>query len=43
MKFKYIVESAGIKATIRLERGLDIDAACGQLTGKYMKNSTPSV
>ena len=35
MKFKYIVESAGIKATIRLERGLDIDAACGQLTGKY--------
>ena len=35
MKFKYIVESAGYKATIRLERGLDIDAACGQLTGKY--------
>lgn len=35
MKFKYIVESSGIKATIRLERGLDIDAACGQLTGKY--------
>ena len=35
IKFKYIVESAGIKATIRLERGLDIDAACGQLTGKY--------
>ena len=35
MKFKYIVESAGLKATIRLERGLDIDAACGQLTGKY--------
>ena len=38
MKFKYIVESAGIKATIRLERGLDIDAACGQLTGKYLNN-----
>lgn len=38
MKFKYIVESAGIKATIRLERGLDIDAACGQLTGKYYNN-----
>ena len=37
MKFKYIVESAGLKATIRLERGLDIDAACGQLTGKYCK------
>lgn len=38
MKFKYIVESAGYKATIRLERGLDIDAACGQLTGKYYQN-----
>lgn len=37
MKFKYIVESAGLKATVRLERGLDIDAACGQLTGKYKK------
>lgn len=36
MKFKYIVESSGLKATIRLERGLDIDAACGQLTGKYL-------
>ncbi len=39
MKFKYIVESAGYKATIRLERGLDIDAACGQLTGKYLKTN----
>ena len=38
MKFKYVVESAGYKATVRLERGLDIDAACGQLTGKYYKN-----
>ncbi len=40
MKFKYVVESSGIKATIRLERGLDIDAACGQLTGKYAKNNS---
>lgn len=38
MKFKFIVESVGLKATIRLERGLDIDAACGQLTGKYYNN-----
>lgn len=34
MKFKYILEHAGKKVTIRLERGADIDAACGQLAGK---------
>ena len=34
MKFKYFLESAGKKVTIRLERGADIDAACGQLAGK---------
>ena len=34
MKFKYLLESAGKKVTIRLERGADIDAACGQLAGK---------
>ncbi len=34
MRFKYILESAGKKVTIRLERGADIDAACGQLAGK---------
>ena len=34
MKFKYILEQAGKKVTIRLERGADIDAACGQLSGK---------
>ena len=33
-KFKYLLEAAGKKVTIRLERGLDIDAACGQLSGK---------
>lgn len=33
MKFKYILEHCGKKVTIRLERGSDIDAACGQLTG----------
>ena len=33
-KFKYLLEIAGKKVTIRLERGLDIDAACGQLSGK---------
>jgi len=34
LKFKYILEQKGKKVTIRLERGADIDAACGQLAGK---------
>ncbi len=34
MLFKYILEASGKKVTIRLERGADIDAACGQLAGK---------
>ncbi len=34
MKFKYILEAAGKKVTVRLERGADIDAACGQLSCK---------
>lgn len=34
-KFKYILEQSGKKVTIRLERGSDIDAACGQLSNKY--------
>ena len=34
MKFKSLMEHSGKKVTIRLERGADIDAACGQLRGK---------
>ncbi|MCQ2738646.1 MAG: 23S rRNA (adenine(2503)-C(2))-methyltransferase RlmN [bacterium] len=34
MKFKCILEHSGKKVTVRLERGADIDAACGQLKGK---------
>ena len=34
MKFKYLLEHSGKKVTVRLERGADIDAACGQLRGK---------
>jgi len=34
MTFKYLLESSGKKVTVRLERGSDIDAACGQLAGK---------
>jgi len=34
LKFKYILEASGKKVTVRLERGADIDAACGQLASK---------
>ena len=37
-RFKKIAERSGRTVTIRLERGTDIDAACGQLHNK-MKNS----
>ena len=37
MKFKYLLEHSGKKVTVRLERGADIDAACGQLRGKLNK------
>ena len=33
-KFKYILEQSGKKTTVRLERGADIAAACGQLAGQ---------
>lgn len=39
MKFKYILEASGKKVTIRLERGADIDAACGQLSSKKINCS----
>lgn len=33
-RFKYILEKSGKKTTVRLERGADIAAACGQLAGQ---------
>lgn len=36
MKFKYLLEHSGKKVTVRLERGADIDAACGQLRGEVL-------
>ena len=39
MKFKYLLEHSGKKVTVRLERGADIDAACGQLRGKNNQNN----
>ena len=38
LKFKYILEASGKKVTVRLERGADIDAACGQLASKAKQN-----
>ncbi len=34
--FKYILERSGKKVTVRLERGADILAACGQLSGQAL-------
>ncbi len=39
-KFKYVLEQSGKKVTVRLERGSDIDAACGQLSNKMNDNIT---
>jgi 23S rRNA (adenine2503-C2)-methyltransferase len=33
-KFKNYLEQKGVSVTIRMSRGKDIDAACGQLAGK---------
>jgi 23S rRNA (adenine2503-C2)-methyltransferase len=32
--FKAVLEEHGVPATVRLTRGRDIDAACGQLAAK---------
>jgi len=37
VKFKDILEKAGIQATVRREMGSDINAACGQLRKKYIE------
>ena len=39
LKFKYILEASGKKVTTRLERGADIDAACGQLSAKVKEKN----
>lgn len=38
-KFKRLAESTGKTVTIRLERGTDIDAACGQLHNAFEKGA----
>jgi 23S rRNA (adenine2503-C2)-methyltransferase len=42
LQFKRIAESSGKTVTIRLERGTDIDAACGQLHNSYSSSSSSS-
>ncbi len=42
-RFRQILESAGIETTQRVERGHDIDAACGQLRGRHWGRPTPRV
>ncbi len=37
--FVKILHSHGVKATVRLEKGHDIDAACGQLRLRQLRNS----
>jgi 23S rRNA (adenine2503-C2)-methyltransferase len=42
-RFRQILESAGIETTQRMERGHDIDAACGQLRGRHQGKPVPLV
>lgn len=42
-KFKEILEEFGVQATTRREMGNDIDAACGQLRNKELKNKYNSM
>lgn len=42
-RFRQILESAGIETTQRVERGHDIDAACGQLRGRHRGRPIPLV
>ncbi|MCX7925329.1 MAG: 23S rRNA (adenine(2503)-C(2))-methyltransferase RlmN [Fimbriimonadales bacterium] len=40
-RFREILETAGVETTQRVERGHDIDAACGQLRGKHRGKPLP--
>ena len=39
--FQSVLQAAGVSTTIRATRGLDIDAACGQLRARQLQ-ATPS-
>jgi 23S rRNA (adenine2503-C2)-methyltransferase len=38
-RFKETLEQAGIRCTIRMRRGIDIQAGCGQLAGSAVKEN----
>ncbi|MFQ3610343.1 MAG: 23S rRNA (adenine(2503)-C(2))-methyltransferase RlmN [Fimbriimonadales bacterium] len=40
-RFRQILEQAGVEVSQRMERGHDIDAACGQLRGKHRGKPIP--
>jgi 23S rRNA (adenine2503-C2)-methyltransferase len=40
-RFRAVLEAAGIETTQRVERGHDIDAACGQLRGRHLGKPIP--
>jgi 23S rRNA (adenine2503-C2)-methyltransferase len=40
LAFYDTLKKQGINCSIRLEQGVDIDAACGQLRSKQIKKST---
>ena len=41
--FKAALEEHGLRATVRLTRGRDIDAACGQLAAKAQPAAQPAL
>lgn len=40
-RFRQLLEGAGLEVTQRMERGHEIDAACGQLRGKHLGKPIP--
>lgn len=40
-RFRKVLDQAGIGATVRMPRGLDASAACGQLRNEHQKMALP--
>ncbi|MFT5496550.1 MAG: 23S rRNA (adenine2503-C2)-methyltransferase, partial [Kiritimatiellia bacterium] len=38
-RFKELLDERGVPCSIRIQRGMDIDAACGQLAGSYAEQA----
>ncbi|MEM5775522.1 MAG: 23S rRNA (adenine(2503)-C2)-methyltransferase, partial [Anaerolineaceae bacterium] len=39
LAFKALLDEAGLSCSVRLRRGVDIQAGCGQLAGKHRRQS----